>query len=145
MGKSKEEKQEWIEYRKLILTEKSKSDDDFEKYITFIASGSLGLTLTFIGKISPLKESIGIWIIVIGWFLLASTLFINLLSHYLSSRYSEKTIQDIDDDLSYENLIIGISKRNKIISNLNLWSIILLGLGISFVLIFTTVNAYNNG
>jgi hypothetical protein len=145
MEKSKKDKQEWIAYRKLILIEKSKSDDDFEKYITFIASGSLALTLTFIDKISPLKQSTGIWIIVLGWFLLAATLFINLLSHYLSSRYSEKTIQDIDDDLCYEDVVIGITKRNKIISNLNLWSIILLGLGISFVLIFTTVNAYNNG
>jgi len=145
MGKSKKEEQEWKEYRKSILVEKGKSDDDFEKYITFIASGSLGLTLTFIDKISPLKHSIGIWVIIVGWFFLASTLFINLLSHFLSSRYNEKTIQDLDDEINYDNLIDNIDKRNKIVSNLNLASIILLGLGILFILIFTTLNAYNNG
>jgi hypothetical protein len=145
MSRSKEEEQEWKEYRKSILVEKGKSDDDFEKYITFIASGSLGLTLTFIDKISPLKQSIGIWIIIVGWLFLASTLFINLLSHFLSSRYNEKTIQDLDDEINYDDLIDNIDKRNKIVSNLNLASIILLGIGILFILIFTALNAYNNG
>ncbi len=145
MGKSREEEQEWIEYRKSILIEKGKSDDDFEKYITFIASGSLGLTITFIDKISPLKESIYIWVIVMGWLFLASTLFINLLSHFLSSKYNEKTVQDLDEDIKYKTLINNIDKRNKIVSNLNLSSIILLGLGILSILIFTTINAYNNG
>jgi hypothetical protein len=145
MGKSKKEEQEWQEYRKSILVEKGKSDDDFEKYITFIASGSLGLTLTFIDKISPLKQSIGIWVIIVGWLFLASTLFINLLSHFLSSRNNEKTIQNLDDEINYDELISNINQRNKIVSNLNLASIILLGLGIFFILIFTALNAYNNG
>lgn len=145
MSKSEKEVEEWKEYRKSILVEKGKSDDDFEKYITFIASGSLGLTLTFIDKISPLKQSIGIWVIIVGWMFLASTLFVNLLSHFLSSRHNEKTIQDLDDEIKYDELISNINKRNKIVSNLNLASIILLGLGILFILIFTALNAYNNG
>lgn len=143
MEKSKEEIQEWKEYRLSILEQKSKSDDDFEKYITFIASGALGLTLTFIDKTNPLKESIAIWVIVLGWMLLALTLFINLLSHYLSSQHHEKTIQDIDEEIEYDILIKKIDYRNKIISSLNLSSIILLGLGILLILIFTTLNAYN--
>lgn len=145
MGKSEEEIKEWKEYRLSILEQKSKSDDDFEKYITFIAAGGLGLTLTFIDKISPIKTSICIYLIVAGWFMLASTLFINLLSHYLSSRFNEKSVQDIDDALSYKEFINNLDRRNKTISNLNLSSIILLGLGILLILIFTTINAYNNG
>jgi len=101
MEKSEKEKQEWKEYRLSILEQKSKSDDDFEKYITLIASGALGLTLTFIDKISPLKESVAVWVIAIGWILLALTLFINLVSHFLSSKFNEKTIQDIDDKINY--------------------------------------------
>ncbi len=131
------------EYRKSILEEKSKSDDDFEKYITFIASGSLGLTLTFIDKISPLDKSIFKWVIVLGWFSLGITLFINLLSHYISSINNTKTVQDVDDNIPYDELTNNIDKRNKIISNLNLTSIILLGFGILCILIFTTINAYN--
>lgn len=142
MGKSKKEIEEWKEYRLSVLEQKSKSDDDFEKYITFIASGALGLTITFIDKISPLKESIVIWVIALGWVLLAFTLFINLLSHFLSSKYNEQTIQDIDDEIEYDNLIDRIDNRNRIISRLNLSSIILLGLGIISILIYTIVNAY---
>lgn len=142
MGKSKKEIEEWKEYRLSVLEQKSKSDDDFEKYITFIASGALGLTITFIDKISPLKESIVIWVIALGWVLLAFTLFINLLSHFLSSKYNEQTIQDIDDEIEYDNLIDRIDNRNRIISRFNLSSIILLGLGIISILIYTIVNAY---
>lgn len=46
--KTKEEENQWKEYRLYILEQKSKSEDDFEKYITFISSGALGLTVTFI-------------------------------------------------------------------------------------------------
>ncbi|MDL5511969.1 hypothetical protein QSE00_09110 [Arenibacter sp. M-2] len=143
MGKSKEEIEEWKEYRLSVLEQKSKSDDDFEKYITFIASGALGLTITFIDKINPINESIAIWVIATGWVLLALTLFINLLSHFLSSKFNEKTVQDIDDEIEYDVLIKRIDSRNKIISYLNLLSIILLGLGIISILIYTIINAYH--
>lgn len=143
MGKSKQEIEEWKEYRLSVLVQKSKSDDDFEKYITFIASGALGLTITFIDKISPLNESIAIWVIATGWVLLALTLFINLLSHFLSSKYNEQTVQDIDDEIEYDVLINRIDSRNKTISRLNLSSIILLGLGIISILIYTIINAYH--
>lgn len=143
MKKSKKEIEVWKEYRLSVLEQKSKSDDDFEKYITFIASGSLGLTITFIDKISPLNESIFIWVIAIGWVFLAFTLFVNLLSHFLSSKYNEKTVQDIDDEIDYEVLISKIDSRNKIISRLNLSSIILLGLGIILILIYAIINAYH--
>ncbi|SDT00079.1 hypothetical protein SAMN05192545_2539 [Maribacter dokdonensis] len=142
MGKTKKEIEEWKEYRLSVLEQKSRSDDDFEKYITFIASGALGLTITFIDNISPLKESIGIWVIALGWVLLALTLFINLLSHYLSSKYNEKTIQDIDDEIKYEIVLNNIEDRNRIISQLNLLSIIFLGLGIVSILTYTIINAY---
>ncbi|MEH6659683.1 hypothetical protein [Leeuwenhoekiella marinoflava] len=142
MGKSKEEIREWKEYRLSILEQKSKSDDDFEKYITFIASGALGLTITFIEKISPLETAVVIWVIALGWFLLALTLFLNLLSHFLSSKYNEQTVEEIDEEIEYNRLIERIDCRNMIISRLNLASIILLGLGIVSILIFTTINAY---
>ncbi len=143
MEKTEEQIEKWTAYRLSVLEEKRKSDDDFEKYITFIAAGALGLTLTFIDKISPLKESIWIWCIILGWFCLAFTLFLNLYSHYRSSNNNEKTIQDIDNELEYKILVDNISKRNTTVSYLNLSSIILLGLGIFFILLFTSINAYN--
>ncbi|MBL7473093.1 hypothetical protein [Robertkochia sediminum] len=131
---------DWVDYRKELIQNKSKSDDDFEKYITFIASGGLGLTLSFVGNIVPLSEAISIWAILLGWFLLAFTLFVNLVSHYLSGSFSYKTIQDIDDVKSFDIIMENIDNRNKIISCLNLISIILLGLGILMILIFVSLN-----
>ena len=39
-------RQEWIEYRNAVNENKSKSQDDFEKYINLLASGGLLLSLT---------------------------------------------------------------------------------------------------
>ena len=130
------------EYRNSVLEIKKRSDDDFEKYITFISSGALGLTLTFIDNISPLKESTCIWIIVVGWISLALCLMINLVSHYISSLNNSRTVQDLDDDIDDDVLLLNIDKRNHVVNCLNIISIIALGLGICFILIFTSINAY---
>ena len=142
MAKSKEDIQEWKEYRLSLLEQKSKSDDDFEKYITFIASGGLGLTITFINEISPLGESKHVYLIIAGWILLTFTLLINLFSHFLSSRNNEKTVQDIDDEIDYYKLVENINQRNNNIFYLNLSSIIFLGFGIISIIIYVSINAY---
>lgn len=141
MEKTKEEIEGWLEYRKSLLEHKSKSDDDFEKYITFIASGALGLTLTFLDKISPLDKAVFIWIIATGWILLSLTLLINLYSHFLSSKYTTKSIDEIDDEIDYDSLRENLDKRNTNINKLNGWSIFLLFLGILFILIYVILNS----
>ena len=53
MGQKKENKkieQEWFDFRNSVYETKSKSQDDFEKYINIIASGGLGLTIAFFDK-----------------------------------------------------------------------------------------------
>jgi len=132
-------------YRQAVLEQKNRSEDDFEKYITFISSGALAITVTFIDKLSPLDQSVYVCVILVGWFFLANTLFLNLISHYLSSRYNEKTIQEIDEDIPTVELTKNIDKRNRIISRLNISSIFLLGIGIFCILIFTGINAYYHG
>jgi len=139
--KTKEEIEGWLEYRKALLEHKSKSDDDFEKYITLIASGALGLTVTFLDKISPLDKAICIWLVATGWVLLSLTLLLNLYSHFLSSKYTSKSIDEIDDDVDYDTLRKNLDKRNLNINKLNGWSIILLFLGILFILIYVILNA----
>lgn len=145
MKKTKNEDKGLEEYKASILEQKSKSEDDFEKYITFISSGSLIITLTFVDKISPLEISIYKSTLIIGWCLLAITLLLSLISHYISSFYNGKTIQDINSNTPYDELIKKIKKRNRKISILNICSIISLGIGIFSILIFASINAYNNG
>lgn len=141
----KKSQKDWEAYRLSILEQKSKSEDDFEKYITFISSGALIITLTFIDKISPLDTSVNKWLLILGWGLFAATLLINLISHYLSGRYNEKTVLDIDAGIPNNKITENIKSRNKIISVLNVISIVSLGIGIFSILIFTSINAYNHG
>ena len=41
------ERQDWIEYRNAVSDNKSKSQDDFEKYVNLLASGGILMSLTF--------------------------------------------------------------------------------------------------
>ena len=98
MGKKKDSERienEWLEFSKSVYEIKSKSQDDFEKYINLIASGGLGLTIAFFDKIVQIDIAICLWVIVLGWLLLAFTLLINLLSHFKSVKFSELTISEM--------------------------------------------------
>src|SRR5690606_10239735 len=102
--------------------------------ITFISSGALGLTLTFHDKIVPVENAIFVIIIAIGWSFLVATLFINLISHYQSSKSIDSSIDEIDNiieySISYAIFQKNLNKRNRRIDNLNKVSIGLLGTGL---------------
>lgn len=136
----------WEEYRNALYIQKSKSDDLFEKAITFISSGALGLTLTFHDKIVPVENSIYVIIIAIGWALLVATLFINLISHYQSSKSTDDSIEEIDGILDYKinysTYQVNLHRRNKKIDNLNKTSIYLLGIGLFLIIIYVSINIH---
>src|SRR5690606_1702461 len=136
----------WEEYRNALYIQKSKSDDLFEKAITFIASGALGLTLTFHDKIVPVENSIYVIIIAIGWALLVATLFINLISHYQSSKSTDNSIDEIDGimdyEIAYSTFQNNLRNRNRRIDNLNKASIILLGVGLLLIIIYVSINIH---
>jgi hypothetical protein len=155
MGKNKKDKQinltpeqlkGWEEYRQSLYLQKTKSDDQFEKAITFISSGALGLTLTFNDKIVPAENAQWVLLIAIGWTFLTGTLFINLISHYKSSKSTDESIDEIDDvinaKISYSIFQSNLLKRNQNIDLLNLWSIWLLGSGILLIIIYVSLNLY---
>ena len=148
MGKKKEKKEqnliekEWVNFSKSVYEIKSKSQDDFEKYINLIASGGLGLTIAFFDKIVIIDIAISLWIIVFGWFLLALTLLTNLISHFLSVRFSGLTISEINNK-QYDVIFTNVVKRNKIINTLNLVSLVSLITGVTSIIIFVTINIYN--
>jgi hypothetical protein len=135
-------RQEWIVYRNSVSENKSKSQDDFEKYINLLASGGLVLPLTFFEKIVPLNKAIFKPFVIIGMFLMVVTLLSNLYSHYKSIIDSDITIQEIDDE-KYKEIFKNIEKRNKLINRLNRVSIWSLIIGIVSLITFVTINIYN--
>src|SRR5690554_6501273 len=118
----------WQEYRQALYLQKTKSDDLFEKAITFISSGALALTLTFHDKIVPADKAIYVILIGIGWAFLIATLFFNLVSHYQTSKSLDKTIDEVDEIMDYKTTYLEfqkkLEKRNNRINKLNFTSIL---------------------
>jgi multidrug efflux pump subunit AcrB len=124
--------------RDILQKIKEKSDDNFEKNITYISAGALGLSMTFIEKIVTIKATIHYWLLFSAWGLLTLTLLINLLSHYLSSYYHEKTTEELDTN--DKNINNNIDKRNKCLRIINIASVFTLIIGIIFLILFTSIN-----
>lgn len=141
MGKKKDAiiEAEWNEFRNSVYETKSKSQDDFEKYINLIASGGLGITLAFFDKIVDVKNAEYIVLIITGWVLLVLTLLSNLISHFLSINYSQKTIDEISKK-DYDSVFTNVEKRNKKINILNIISIGAVITGIISIITFVTLN-----
>lgn len=137
----------WEEYRQALYIQKSKSDDLFEKAITFITSGALGLTITFHDKIVPAQNAVYVIIIALGWALLVTTLFINLISHYQSSKSTDNSIDEIDKlinyKITYSIFQTNLTKRNSCIDKLNKVSIGMLGTGLLLIIIYVSINIYH--
>ena len=135
-------RQEWVEYRNAVTENKSKSQDDFEKYINILASGGLVLSLTFFEKIVPLEKAICKPFVITGMFLMVLTLLSNLYSHYKSILDSDSTIKEIDNE-KFETIFRNIEGRNKVINRLNRVSIWSLIIGIVSLITFVTINIYS--
>lgn len=118
---------------------KEKSEDDFEKYITYISAGGLALSLTFTEKIIPFKDSSYIGFLILGWSLLALTLIVNLISHYTSKIALDKTMEDLDNN--DPNLLENYYRRNNLIEWINISTIVTLIVGIFSIILFVSFNA----
>lgn len=140
--KNEEENQSWIDYRNAVADNKSKSQDDFEKYINLLASGGIVLSLTFLEKIITDGNICGKWLFIVGIILMVITLLSNLYSHYKSMIDSDLTISEIDDE-KYDQIFKNINKRNKLINLFNKTSIWSLIIGVIFILTFVTLNLFN--
>lgn len=114
------------------------SQNDFERQLSYISAGALGITITFFDKIVPVKsEAVSIWLIITAWISLALTLLINLFSHQLASVFLYATIKEINEDK--EDLQKRFS-RDKIIQRLNWVTLFLLFIGILFIVFFSSLN-----
>ncbi|WP_149242980.1 hypothetical protein [Dyadobacter sp. 32] len=126
----------------LIQSIKDKSDDDYEKNVTYISAGTLVLSLTFLEKIVKLETSTGISFLIASWVLMGLTLGINLLSHQLSSLFAEKSYdENAEQKFEAKVIVANIRSRNKVIRILNFVTTATLFLGMATLIIFCSINA----
>lgn len=127
--------------RELVQELITRSEDEFEKKITYISAGALLLSVTLVEKILQLDNSSFVWILISGWVFLVLTLIVNLLSHLVSKYFLRKNIDDIDESVEYSIRLKRHNNRTFCIELLNWVSVFLLILGISAMVTFTSLNA----
>ncbi|HAY3504285.1 TPA: hypothetical protein JRX02_002912 [Elizabethkingia anophelis] len=144
LEKSDDNSNEIDKYRELIEVIKSKSQDDFEKYLYLLGSGGLVISLFIIEKVINLNvKEYSVFLLLISAFCFSATLLTNLLSHRKSISVSEELLDGLNlkgmalDDPCFLNIQV---KGNKIINRLNNISIYSLIFGILFILAFFTIN-----
>ncbi|MCF2502753.1 hypothetical protein L0663_05145 [Dyadobacter sp. CY107] len=126
----------------LIEQGKAKSDDDYEKNLTYISAGTLVLSLTFLEKVVKLDDAQAIWFLIISWILMAVTLGLNLISHQKSSRYAETTIADLPlAEREPAAFVANYLARNKKIRRINWITTITISAGMVCLIIFCSTNA----
>ena len=119
---------------------KEKSEDDYEKNITYISAGTLVLSLTFVEKIVNLGQSAGVVFLIISWVLMGLTLGINLVSHQLAGYYSYTAYNNIR--AGQIDTLETFLRQNRLIMVLNWVTTGSLFLGISCLIVFCSLNAF---
>ena len=114
------------------------SENDFEKNLTYISAGALGLSLAFIEKIVKLENADYSVFLIVGWALLMLTLGINLVSHLVSKHFIKLSRDEFDK--KERSVILKIKKRNGKIDCINWVTVIFLILGISSIVVFSSIN-----
>lgn len=126
------------EYRNELVRILEKSNDAFEKQLSYISSGAIGVSMLLVERLfANLSAPTHKWLLTTGWIVLAITLLINLISHLISFRSNFKTIEEIDSETYQQG---KAKRRNGIIIIVNWLSAILLFLGIILIVVFISIN-----
>lgn len=133
------------EYKRCVEQNKSKSQDDFEKYINLWSSGGIIITLMILSKLVEFEiEIVYKFLFVIGLISFLLTILSNLISHNNSIKDSDFVLSNCS---SYENLFEKtfqekLNKRNRFITVLNDFSIYSFIVGLLSILTAVIINFY---
>lgn len=118
-----------------------KSQDTFEKQLSYISAGALALSVGFIKDIvHPIKDSTYKWMLLAGWGLLISTLLLNLVSHMVAGKFAKRGARETRE---FEKLYDPekINRRANWIEGINWTTIVMLAGGIILIILYITFNA----
>lgn len=113
----------------------SESAKQFDKQILYIASGSIGISFSFIQKIVDLSKSGYNWLLITSWITLTIVVLLSLTSHYIAFKALNKQLE-----LFYQENKIKAQKLNNVVKFLNISMIALLILGIALLILFVGIN-----
>jgi uncharacterized membrane protein len=143
MGDKEQEDYElYLKNRELLTKIKDSSEQHFEKNLVYITSGTLALSMTFIEKIVPLKNAMGIPALIFGWVFLTISLLINLISHRTAARNSRDRTRELDDEVDDTTVQAHIDADNKKMDKINDWTVYFMILGIGALVVYCSINAF---
>ena len=126
------------EFKKSNEQNLDKSQDYFEKQLTYISAGTFGISMFLVEKVvKDIVHSKSKLLLIISWTLLALTLIINLCSHFFAVKFNYLNIEEIDNN-TYD--FTKSVTRNKTIKALNLITLISLSIGIIMLVLFLILN-----
>lgn len=132
---------ELLQYRSELVTLTHKSQDAFEKQLSYISAGSLALSMAFIKDIvMDLSQAECKGLLTAGWILLGLTLLVNLISHILAAHFHSNTIKEIDAGKYSQG---KAANRIKKINRINICSIVTLLGGLFLIVYFVSLNIYD--
>jgi hypothetical protein len=126
-------------YQNAVAEVLCKSQDSFEKQLSFLSAGSLGISMLFIEKVvKDVGHAQNKSLLILGWIFLALTLFVNLLSHLVSALCSYRTLKECRDGV--KDYRKRGRERTKVITFINWFTLGLLIMGITLIIIFSSIN-----
>jgi len=111
------------------------SGAQFDKQILYIASGALGLTMTFISDVVSLACAQHKFLLSVLWSLLTLIILISLLSHYLSLKAMNHRMQNLYKKKDKNSKIL-----NTWVEGLNIAMLVGLPIGIALIILFISLN-----
>jgi hypothetical protein len=119
-------------YRQELVDTMHKSQEGFERQLSYISSGAIALSVTFSKTLLKGATGADKIYLEIGWLFLVLTLLINLLSHLWAVKLYSKCITAVDTKIGIEK---SANKFNSI-NFLNRLCSFLLAFGVLFILFF---------
>lgn len=136
-----EKRKAYLEERKLLIELEKSGAESFDKTITTLSAGALGVSITFIHEIAPMPDSETIWMLVVAWSGFGSALLATLFSFLVSQSAMRKQRELLDQAYqgvqNSKNRISWIAKATDI---LNWSSIAFFTVGVIFLALFTVKN-----
>lgn len=128
------------DFRKELLDVFHKSQETFEKQLSYIAAGALSLSIGFIQEIvKPIKTSHHKWMLILGWAALIFTLLINLISHFIAGWHAKKGANEAANFEKYDKN--KIDRRARWITGMNIVTVATLTGGILLIVWYIVINA----
>lgn len=109
----------------------------FDKSLLALSTGSIGISILFLGSVTNSIDMRSLYILAISWFLLLATILLNLMSYYLSWSNNLKRVSLVDEAIKSGNSDpLYAIKDGELVKWVAIISIVTFAVGLIFLAIF---------